>query len=120
MGIKKYFFDSYAIIEITKGNPNYAPFIQEEVAITIFNLAEIYYSALNYASEETAEKICNKYKNNSIEINDEILKEAMKFNKKKNLSYADCIGYICSIKNNLIFLTGDKEFQTMENVEFIK
>jgi predicted nucleic acid-binding protein len=47
----------------------------------------------------------------------------MKFrkkNKKRNLSYADCIGYIYALKNNLIFLTGDKEFEDLKNVEFVK
>lgn len=123
MGIVKYFFDSYAVIEVTKGNPNYAKYIQEEVLITIFNLAEIYFSAITNLSDAAAEEIYDKYKNNLVEISDEILKEAMKFrkkNKKRNLSYADCIGYIYSLRNSLRFLTGDKEFQGLENVEFVK
>ena len=123
MGIVKYFFDNYAIIELIKGNPNYAKFIQEEVTLTIFNLAEIYFSALYYISEEAAEEIYEKYRENVVEISDEELKEAMKFRKenmKKRLSYTNCIGYIYAKKNNLIFLTGDREFQGMENVEFIK
>ena len=37
----------------------------------------------------------------------------------RELSYADCIGYIYARKHNLRFLTGDKEFKTLENVEFI-
>jgi predicted nucleic acid-binding protein len=122
-GENRYFFDTYAVIELISGNPLYAKFIKETPTITIFNLAEIYYSAINNLDESKAEEIYKKYFSCLIEINDEVLKEAMKFrknNKKKNLSYADCIGYICAIKNNLIFLTGDKEFQNLENVEFIK
>ena len=42
-----YFFDSYAIIEIVKENKNYLKYLDEEATITIFNLAEIYYSVLN-------------------------------------------------------------------------
>src|SRR3989338_340161 len=118
-----YFFDSYAIIELIKGNPNYARFIKEEVTITIFNLVEIYYSALNDMNEESAEIIYEKYKNAVVKINDEILKEAMKFrkkNKSRNLSYPDCIGYVYAIKNKVKFLTGDKEFKDLGNVEFVK
>lgn len=118
-----YFFDSYAVIELIKGNPNYAKYAMNNVNITVFNLAEIYWSALNDLGEEKAEEIYNKFKECIMELSDHIIKEAIKFrknNKKKDLSYADCIGYICSLKNNMIFLTGDKEFEDMENVEFVK
>ena len=51
------------------------------------------------------------------------LKESIKFRKeqkKKDLSYTDCIGYIYAARNNMKFLTGDKEFEGMKNVEFVK
>ena len=119
----KYFFDSYAVIEIITGNPSYIKFINEPKIITIFNLVEIYYSALNNLNEQKANEIYEKYSKCIGEISDNILKEAMKFrknNKSKNLSYADCIGYLFALKNNLIFLTGDKEFTNLKNVEFVK
>ncbi len=118
-----YFFDSYAIIELVSGNLVYAKFAEEPVTITIFNLAEIYYSALNNTDESKAEEIYEKYKWCVVEVSDEVLKESMKFrkkNKKRNLSYSDCIGYISALKNNLRFLTGDKEFKNLDNVEFVK
>tara|TARA_Y100000034_G_scaffold31356_1_gene38363 strand:- start:1113 stop:1478 length:366 start_codon:yes stop_codon:yes gene_type:complete len=118
-----YFFDSYAIIELLRGNPNYAMFVNEPVLLTVFNLVEIYWFALREYSEKDAEKIYEKYSQSVIELDDEILKEAIKFrkkNKKMDLSYADCIGYIYALKNNLVFLTGDKEFKNMKNVEFVK
>ena len=119
----KYFWDSYAIIEAVSGNSNYAKFLGQEICITIFNLAEIYYSAINNLNEDKANEIYEKYSLFVAEISDEILKEAMKFrkeNKKKNLSYTDCIGYVYAMKSNMVFLTGDKEFQGMKNVEFVK
>ena len=51
------------------------------------------------------------------------IKNAMKFrlaNKKKKLSYADCIGYQLAKEHGLKFLTGDKEFENLPNVEFVK
>lgn len=123
MGMSRYFFDSYAVIEIITGNPSYARFINESQTITVFNLVEIYYSALNNLNESKAEIIYEKYSKCVVEISDDVLKEAIKFrktNKKRNLSYADCIGYVYSLKNNLIFLTGDKEFENLDNVEFVK
>ena len=119
----KYFFDSYAVIELIRGNPRYARHTQEEVTLTIFNIAEIYWSALNKLGEEAAEEIYEQYKFSLVEINDDILKSAMKFRKQhksKNFSYTDCIGYIYALKNNLKFLTGDKEFKGMDNVEFVQ
>jgi predicted nucleic acid-binding protein len=122
-GIKKYFFDTYAVIELVSGSSFYARFVNETPTITIFNLAEIYYSAINNLDESGAEEIYEKYSCCVVHISDEILKEAMKFrkkNKKRNLSYTDCVGYIYAIKNNLIFLTGDKEFENLKNVKFVK
>lgn len=119
----KYFFDSYAIVEIIKGNPNYARYTQDEVVLTIFNLAEIYWSALNKLEEKAAEEIYVQYKSSLVEINDDVLKNAMKFRKQhktKGFSYTDCIGYCCALENDLKFLTGDKEFKGMDNVESVQ
>ena len=121
MGLK-YFFDTYAIIELISGNSNFAKYINEPFVLTIFNLSELYYFALREYNSD-ADEIFEKYRQGMVKISDEILKEAMKFrknNKSKDLSYADCIGYIYALKNNLIFLTGDKQFENMKNVEFVK
>ena len=122
MGLN-YFFDSYAIVEIVSGNSNYAKYINEPATITIFNLAEIYWAAIKNLEDDEADQIFEKYSLCVVEISDDVLKEAIKFRKKyksKNLSYADCIGYTYALKNNLIFLTGDKEFKDLNNVEFVK
>ncbi len=119
----EYFFHTYAIIEIVAGNPSYNGFLNKTPVITIFNLSEIYYIVLNKLGETRADKIYEEYFPCVVEIPDEVLKEAMKFkkvNKKKRLSYADCIGYIYALKNNMKFLTGDKEFHGLKNVEFVR
>lgn len=122
MGLK-YYFDSYAIIEIIKENPKYASYANEEIVLSLFNLAEIYWSVLNDFGEEKADEIYSKFRNNVAEIDDETLKEAIKFrkeHKKLDLSYIDCIGYIYSKRNNLRFLTGDSKFENLPFVEFVK
>lgn len=119
----EYFFDTYAVLEIIAGNSSYSKFVSKSPTITIFNLSEIYYIVLNKLGEKKANEVYNEYSKCTADISDEILKEAMKFrqeNKKKDLSYADCIGYTYALKNNLFFLTGDKEFEGLENVEFVK
>lgn len=122
MGLK-YFFDSYAIIELIKENPKYSPYLDEEIILTLFNLAEIYWSVLNDFGEEKAEEIYSKFRNNVVEIDDETLKEAIRFRKeykKQDLSYTDCIGYIYAKRNNLKFLTGDNKFEHLPFTEFVK
>ena len=119
----EYFWDSYAIIEFEKGNLNYQKYSDSVVTITIFNLAEIYWNFLNELGEDEANKLYDDYSKFVVEITDDVLKEAIKFrkeNKKRDLSYADCIGYIYALRNSLKFLTGDKEFQNLKNVEFVK
>lgn len=123
MGIKKFFWDSYAVIETIKGNSNFNPYLDDEVIITTFNLIEIYFSALKDLGEVTAEKIYQQYSPSVTEVPDNVLKKAMKYklkNKNKNFSYTDCIGYAYATENNLLFLTGDKEFENLKNVEFVK
>jgi uncharacterized protein len=123
MGINKFFWDSYAVIEVIKGNSNFRSYLDEEIIITIFNLIEIYFSALKDLGEAAAEKIYKQYSPSVKEVSDYVLKKAMKYklkNRDKNLSCIDCIGYVYAIENNLVFLTGDKEFENLENVEFVK
>ena len=119
----EYFFDTYAVIEIIAGNPSYNNFLHKIPTITIFNLSEIYYIVLNRLGEEKANETYEEYFPCVVEIPDDVLKDAMKFkkeNKKKDMSYTDCIGYIYALNNKMKFLTGDKEFQGLKNVEFVR
>lgn len=117
----KYFFDSYAIIEIVKGNPLYAKYAYEVVILTQFNLAEIYWSFLKDFPEEKAKELYWSFRECVVPVEDIVLQNAMKFrkeHKKRRLSYADCIGYCYALHHNLFFLTGDKEFEKLPHVEF--
>lgn len=116
----EYFFDTYALIELTKNNPNYVEYSDELVVTTMFNLVELYYSIHRDFDEEKAKTVYYKFKECINEVSDELVFEAAKLKlKNKNLSYTDCIGYAFALKNNLKFLTGDREFKNMDNVEFV-
>lgn len=121
-----YFFDTYAIIEIVKGNPNYSSYMQETIFTSVNNLAEVYYYFLRETDKETSDRVISKLDISFIEIDeDDAIKAAqLRFqyrNGKKKLSYIDRIGYIVALKNNLIFLTGDDDFKKgFNNVEFVK
>ena len=69
------------------------------------------------------EKISLNPENFSIEFIGNIifhfLKKPLSEYKKFDLSYADCLGYVISKKLNIRFLTGDKQFKDLPNVEFV-
>lgn len=121
--MRKYFFDSYALIEITKSNPKYIHYLDYQIIITLFNLVEFTYSVLLDYGEEKAKEICKKFKECVIDVDDDTIIEALIFRKqyhRRDLSYADCLGYITAKKNNLIFLTGNEQFRDLPNVELVK
>ena len=60
---------------------------------------------------------------NASQISDDVIESALVFrnqHKKRNISFADAIGYSFARKNNLLFLTGDKEFKDLPGVKFVK
>ena len=121
--MKKLFFDTYALIELIKGNSAYARYSDDNVLTSQFNLVELYYSLISDFDKELAKKLYLKFKGCVHTITDEVIFEAMelkKMHKKMRLSYVDCIGYVCAKQNNVKFLTGDKQFQSMSNVEYVK
>ncbi|MBS3137336.1 PIN domain-containing protein [Candidatus Woesearchaeota archaeon] len=118
-----YFFDSYALVEGLKGSINYAKYNESITVISILNLIEIVNVALRDFGESRARDAYNQFKDCIVEIDEEIILGAMKLKQKynqRNLSYADCIGYIIAKRKNILFLTGDSGFKDLENVEFVK
>ncbi len=123
MIISRYFFDSYAIMEILNGNPNFNNYINSKIILTKLNLFEIYSNILKDSDEENAEKVFEKYSPHTIDYDDEVIKEAAKLwvqHRERKISMTDCIGYILAKKLGIKFLTGDKEFEDLDNVEFVK
>ena len=41
-------------------------------------------------------------------------------NRKGKMSYIDCLGYVLAKNNKIPFLTGDKAFENLPNVKFVK
>ena len=119
------FFDSYAIIEIIKGNANYKEYVKKSFVTTIFNIMEMYYALLRLYNEETADKYFEFFKPACVPVDDNVIKEAMKFRLKERsernlISYADCIGYLVALDLGILFLTGEKHFSRLNNVEFVE
>lgn len=123
IGNSTYFYDTYALYEIAKGSKNYEKYADKLIITSIMNLYELYYQLLKDSKDELAEIFFNRLESSCIEINSEIIKKAAKFRKqeiKLKLSYIDCLGYTIAKEQGVKFLTGDKAFENMSNVLFIK
>lgn len=117
-----YFFDTYAIIELLMRNPQYKKYETFPLVCTILNKIEVGWWALKNYDEKLAQ-ILTASLSNPVEITDDLILEALRIRKqhnKRDISYADAIGYAFALKNNLIFLTGDKQFKDLPKVEYVK
>ncbi len=123
MANEDYFFDSYALIEMIKGNINYAKYKSFGVILTKLILFEVYFKLIREFTESDADKFLSESYNLAVDFNEDVIKYAAKLKMKnlsKNLSMTDCIGYVLAKNLGVKFLTGDREFEGMENVEFVK
>lgn len=118
-----YFLDSYAVIEYLNDNPNYQYYIDKfSGMLTYYNIMQITYGFIDSGNTKVS-LLVDALWHLIVEPTKEELVESVKFRKKhakKRLSYADCLGYVIALKRKVKFLTGDKQFKGMKNVEFVK
>ena len=115
-------FDTYALIEIIKGNKNYLPYFNTRIIINNFIFAELCYILVR-DGYPNVDKYLDRYEKFIVSLSPKLIKEAMKFrykNKNKNLSIPDCVSYFMAKNLGINFLTGDRQFESLENVEFVK
>ena len=122
--ITTYFFDSYALFEVIYQNENYKNYLENiNIITTKLNLMELHYGLLQKYGADIANEYYNNFLEFTIPFDDETIMLSNLFKvsmKKKRLSYIDCLGYTLAKLRGIKFLTGDKEFKDLENVEFVK
>ena len=115
------FLDTYAIFEIIKGNPNYKRYEEFELITTIFNLAEFNYNFKKEKDNKFVDEYTQKFFDFVVDVRLADIKNAMDLKTtKRNLSIPDAVGYTVAKRLGIKFLTGDTDFEYMENVEFVK
>ncbi len=115
--------DTYALVEIAKGNPAYAGLFDEDFVITSETLAEFFWVTLRDFGIGAAEEWFLKLGAYSKQASKETLVDAMRYRyerRREDLSFFDCVGYLFAVENGFIFVTGDKEFKDKKGVLFIK
>ena len=118
-----YFFDTYAIIELIKLNPNYDRFNGLKIVTSVMNLGELYNIFLKDKGRKAADELFEACNFEFLELSPKIMVESVRFrheNRKANISLADSVGYILALEHKLKFLTGDRQFENMPSVEFVK
>lgn len=121
MGIK-YCLDTYALMEIVQANPKFAFLFKEDFVIPATTLAEFYGVILRNKGKDEAEIWVEKLSNATTGVPLSIMVNAQSFrftNKQRNISFFDGVGYCFALENNLLFVTGDKEFKDLKGVKYI-
>jgi len=114
--------DTYALIEIHKENKNYLEVLNKEFVITSAILAEFFNVMYKMHDEITANYWLKKLRPFHVDVNMNIWLKAVMYKykkKKEKLSIFDCIGYVYAQENNLLFVTGDKEFKGKKGVLYL-
>lgn len=115
--------DTYALVEIHDANPKFLHLLNDDIIITDFTMAEFYGLLYSRFDKLTADYWHRKFQTFCVSISHQLLIQAAMFKvdlKKQNVSFVDCVGYTFALENHYPFVTGDKEFEHMKNVEFIK
>lgn len=123
MIFKMFVFDTYALIEIIKGNANYKDYISSKIVINKFILTELTYWLISNYGVEIASKYIDDYADFVKDFDVGIIIKAMSFrhkHKDKRLSMTDCISYFQARELGIKFLTGDRQFENLDEVEFVK
>lgn len=118
-----FFFDTYALIEIATGNPNFKRYLDFPYAVSALNVGEFYAYLIRTYGREAAKERLESYNFEIVELTKELIMAATELktlHARKERSWADCIGYVAAKQLKLRFLTGDKEFKGMQNVEFVR
>lgn len=119
--------DSYALMAFFEDEPG-ADFVRglihkavesnTNLLMSIVNLGEVWYSIARVTSEETADQYIHEIKGMGIEIVDAdwiLTRQAAAFKCNGNISYADCFAAALAKLKKAELVTGDKEFQTIED-----
>jgi ribonuclease VapC len=125
--MKRYVLDSHALLAYAEGEggaKQVADILKEglankaELFQSVINWGEMYYIALREGGKERAELYRNtfaRYPITIVEANKELTLQAAYYKANYKISYADAFAVALAKNRKAIFVTGDKEFKTLEN-----
>lgn len=123
--MKRYFYDSYAVLAYLSDNPSYRSYFEEDDGVlTKLNLLEVHFKLLSVHGGRAARQALQAFSKYLIDFDLDDIEKGMRVrrelrDKGLNVSYADAMGYHLASKLGIRFLTGDKAFRSLANVEFV-
>ncbi len=120
-----YFYDSYAVLAYLSDNPAYRSYFEEEDGfLTKLNLLEVHYRLLSVHGSRAARQTLQAFSRYLVDFDLDDIEKGMIVrrelrDKSLNVSYADAMGFYLARKLGVKFLTGDKVFRNLPNVEFV-
>jgi hypothetical protein len=123
VGIGLNYLDTYALVEIGNDSPNYSVVKKQDYKLCDITLCEFYGIMLRDFGEKTADDWLMRLAPASEPTSLDVLIEAVKFrqaHKSLNLSFWDAVGYQHALSNHGIFVTGDKAFEKLPHVKYVK
>jgi predicted nucleic acid-binding protein len=113
-------------LKSSKGNESYRHYQTGHLVTTEFNICEVAFAVCRDYPDRTRQVMARVRKIVTLvptTDEDYCLGAAMRrktTSSGKNLSTIDCVGYTVSRRQGLPFLTGDREFEDIEDVEFVR
>ncbi len=123
--MNRYFYDSYAVLAYLSDHPSYRSYFEEDDGVlTKLNLLEVHFKLLSVHGGRAARQALQAFSRYLIDFSLDDIEKGMRVrrelrDKDLNVSYADAMGYYLAGKLGVKFLTGDKVFRSLANVEFV-
>lgn len=119
----RFFYDSFSVLAYLSDSPGYVDYFEKNTGVlTRLNLMEIHYAILKAHGSRAAHDTLEAFSGYEIDFALSDVEGAMKFrlgHRHLNLSYADALGYFLARRTGVRFLTGDRVFKGLPNVEFV-
>jgi hypothetical protein len=121
-----FFLDSYAIIEMARGNPRYLRYRSEPSITSRANLLEVFYILAQQGDEDLARDVLEALGPKAIELPLEFIPTIARFRLQqvgatgRRFSYVDALGYVYARENGYTLLTGAHEFEGLPDVAFVR
>jgi len=122
--VTRYFYDTYAVLAYLSDRPRYAAYFEKNTGVlTRLNLMEVHYAILREHGARAAHEVLEAYSTREIEFSLLDIEAAMKLRhelRDLGLSCADALGYQIAKKEGMRSLTGDRAFEKLPDVEFVR
>lgn len=117
---ERYFFDTYALIRLARGEPSYDRFSTEPVHTDSGCLYEFVRWMMKTENAARARDALGElHADRLVATDDDLLHAAKLLRQHPRMSGQDALGYCIARRGNMTFLTGDGAFRRLPGVELV-